>query len=244
MQVHALPAGMLTGSTLRLEGDEARHIVKVLRKRVGDEVVFTDGHGSFIHAQLDRVQSSRIHARVLRREDDPRERSAPWSNLGLAVLKGDHFELALEKVVELGVHRIIPILAERCVVQLDGEKKKRRLERWGRIAESAMKQAGRSWRPLIEEPLDVEGVLERFAGETRIIVADEELSEPRSQELAWPFGRSYLALVGPEGAFSPREKEMIRSRGAWATSLSPYRLRSETAAIVLLAALNGGERVV
>jgi 16S rRNA (uracil1498-N3)-methyltransferase len=234
MQVHALPPEAIHGESIFLKGQEARHIVKVLRHRAGDPVVFSDGSGHFIHATLDRCDVSELHARIDRREADPREIGAPRATLALALLKGNHFELALEKCVELGVHCFQPLLAEHCVVKWKGGEKK--LDRWRRIAESAMKQAGRSWLPELWEPLSVTDFLAGFPGRGRLILAEEATAGPP------PFERSvgsdpYTACVGPEGAFSEQEKRAFAKAGAELVSLSPFTLRSETAAVAVVAGL-------
>lgn len=244
VDVHALDERNLQGSSIYLEGGEARHIVKVLRHGVGDEIRFSDGRGGFLLARIDRVGAAELHAEVLSREPDPREEGAPWSVLGLALLKGDHFELAVEKCVELGVHRIQPLIADHCVVKWKPAKGARKLERWRRVAESAMKQSGRSWRPEVLEPRPVVDAVEDFRAEfghdALVVVAEEAGEVDRLQPTERRPRRPHLGLVGPEGAFSEAEKQALASAGVRPVGLGPYRLRSETAAIALIAALNEG----
>jgi 16S rRNA (uracil1498-N3)-methyltransferase len=234
MQVHALPIEAIHGESIFLKGQEARHIVKVMRHRPGDQVVFSDGTGHFIHAILDRCEPSELHAVIERREADPRELGAPRATLALALLKGDHFELALEKCVELGVHCFQPLMARHSVVKWKGGDKK--LLRWQRIAESAMKQSGRSWLPELREPKSVTDFLAGFPRGERLILAEEAKAGPP------PFEREvgsepYTACVGPEGAFSQEEKRAFELAGAELVSLSPFTLRSETAAVAVIAGL-------
>jgi 16S rRNA (uracil1498-N3)-methyltransferase len=238
VEVHFVEPGLARGPALYIEGAEARHIVKVLRHGPGDELVFTDGTGRFIDARIDRCDPASVHAEITGTRPDPREDGAPWSTIGLALLKGDHFEIALEKMVELGVHRIVPLTADHCVVKLKDRAVVKKLERWQRIADSAMKQSGRSWRCEVAEPATVREAVERYGPGADVIVADEaETSEldPRTEP-----GRPHLGLVGPEGAFSEREKEWLERSGARRLSLGPFRLRAETAAITLAATLNRG----
>lgn len=244
VEVHALSGQDPSASSIHLEGPEARHIVKVLRHGVGDEIRFSDGRGGFLLARIDRASPQELHAEILRREEDPREAGAPWSVLGLALLKGDHFELALEKCTELGVHRIVPLRADHCVVKWKPSAGQRKLERWRRVVESAMKQSGRSWRPEILEPLSVADAVRdfraQFGEDARVAVADEADGVRRLGATPSPPRRPHLGLVGPEGAFSEAEKQALRELATEAVSLGPYRLRSETAAIALVAALNEG----
>ncbi len=226
--------------TVYLRGPEARHIVRVLRMEPGDEIELTDGRGRFLDARIDRCGPDEVHAVVERRREDPLERDAPWSTLALALLKGDHFEIALEKVCELGVHRIVPLRADHCVVRWKDQGGDRKLERWNRIAESATKQSGRSWCPQVQAPMTVAEALRAHAEGFTHWVADEEETARRITPAMVPPGRPHVGWVGPEGAFSAAEKKMLAEAGATAVTLGPFRLRAETAAIVLAAALNQG----
>ena len=238
MEIHFVEPTSLHDRTLYIEGGEARHIVKALRHGPGDELVFTDGTGRFIDARIDRCDASSVHAEVTGTRTDPREEGAPWSTIGLALLKGDHFEIAIEKMVELGVHRIVPLTADHCIVKLKDRAAAKKLERWQRIADSAMKQSGRSWRCEVLTPTTVQKAVELYGADAEVVVADE--AETAEHDPGTQPGRAHLGLVGPEGAFSEREKEWLEQNGARRLSLGPFRLRAETAAITLAATLNRG----
>lgn len=241
MQLQFVEPRQIHGSSILLEGSEAQHVVKVLRHRVGDTIVCTDGTGRFLHAEIDRVEGRKlVHAKIVRAERDPREEGAPWSTVGLALLKGDHFEVALEKMVELGVHRVVPLIAAHNVVKWKPDGAGRRIERWQRIADSATKQSGRSWRVEVTAPRTLADAVEDHGAGATVIVADEVEEETRVAGLGLEDRAPHLALVGPEGGFSDDEKNWLREHGARAITLGPFRLRAETAAIVLAAALNEG----
>lgn len=238
MEVHFVEASEIHGRTLFVQGGEARHIVKVLRHSPGDELLFTDGTGRYLEAVIDRCEPGAVHAEITATRPDPREEGAPWSTLGLGLLKGDHFEIAVEKAVELGVHRIVPLQADHCVVKLKDRVVAKKLERWQRIADSAMKQSGRSWRCEILRPLPVAEAVLQYGQNTTVIVADE--AETGVCDHGLKPGQPHFGLVGPEGAFSTREKDWLQEQGVRRLSLGPFRLRAETAAITLVAALNQG----
>ena len=238
MEVHFVEASEIHGQTLFIQGPEARHIVKVLRHSPGDQLLFTDGTGRYLEATIDRCEPASVHAEITSIHSDPREEGAPWSTLGLALLKGDHFEIAVEKAVELGVHRIVPLLADHCIVKLKDRVVTKKLERWQRIADSAMKQSGRSWRCAILRPLPVVEAVSQYGEGAAVIVADE--TETGIHEHGLKPGQPHFGLVGPEGAFSSRENDWLQEYGARRLSLGPFRLRAETAAITLAAALNQG----
>jgi len=238
VEVHFVEGSEIHGRTLFVQGGEARHIVKVLRHSPGDELRFTDGTGRYLDATIDRCEPGAVHAEITAIRPDSREDGAPWSTLGLALLKGDHFEIAVEKAVELGVHRIVPLLADHCVVKPKDRVVAKKLERWQRIADSAMKQSGRSWRCAILEPSPVVEAVLQYGEDATVIVADE--TETGIHDHGLRPGQPHLGLVGPEGAFSSREKDWLQEHGAQRLSLGPFRLRAETAAIALAAALNRG----
>lgn len=239
MDLHYLPPEARHGKGILLEGEEAHHILRVRRHSPGDEILFTDGEGRFLHAEIDRVEGSTLHARLLRTERDPREEARPRLTLALALLKGDHFELALEKCVELGVHRIVPVLADHCVVKWKPASAERRLARWRRIATAAMKQSGRTLLPEISEPRRIDELVDGSPEELRWIVGDEREERRKVGDLELDARAPRLALVGPEGGLSERERELLAAHGASSVTLSPFRLRAETAAVVLVAALGG-----
>src|SRR5690606_3458478 len=128
----------------------------VLRHGAGDPLLLTDGRGRYLHTVIERASTTEVKAAIEREVTDPREQGAPWSTLGLSLLKGDHFEVAIEKATELGVHRVVPILAQHCVVKWKEDGADRKVERWQRIAESAMKQSGRSWCPEVTAPMTLD----------------------------------------------------------------------------------------
>ncbi len=237
MDLHWLPPGSRHGQSIFLEGGEARHILRVRRKGPGDEILFTEGDGRLVTARIDRCDRDRLHAEILQVRDDPREVGAAPLTLALSLLKGDHFELALEKCVELGVWRVVPLVTEHCVVKWKPSSAAHKLDRWRRIAVSAMKQSGRSRLPEILAPRRLEELDEVVEEEARWVVADETERERSIRELELAHDLPRLALVGPEGGFSHSERAWLARRGAVAVSLSLYRLRSETAAVAMVAAL-------
>ncbi len=238
MDLHWLPPEARHGKGILLEGEEAHHILKVRRHKLGDEIVFTDGEGHFLYAEIDRIDAHALHAVLLRSEDDPREEGVAPLTLALALLKGDHFELALEKCVELGVRRVIPLQAEHCVVRWKASSGERKLERWQRITIAAMKQSGRTLRPEILSPVTPLQLGEWIEAGTHWIVGDETEASRRVDALELDAVRPRLALIGPEGGFSERERSYFAEQGAAAVTLSPFRLRAETAAVVLVASLS------
>jgi 16S rRNA (uracil1498-N3)-methyltransferase len=202
-------------------GEEFLHLRKVLRLRVGDKVRIFNGEREFL-AEI--VEMEKDKAKVKFIEEIPK--LLPPTDLAVAVSipKGSRFDDLIEKLVEIGVSRIIPTICER-TVKRPGERK----DRWERIVLSAVKQCERSDIPEITEPMSLNEVLKlsedydvKIAG---IIGAQRNIS-------SCPYGKRTLILIGPEGDFTEREKEKIISSGFLPVNLGGIILRVETAAIV------------
>lgn len=209
---------------VELRGEEAHHLLHVLRLDVGAEVVLFDGRGRARRAVVAGLSRGAATLDVF--EEEPSRESPLPLAVGVALLKADRMALVVQKLTELGVARIFPLVAERGEVR--SARAATALDRWRRIALEAAKQSGRSRVPELSDPLDLSGVLDAAAAETVL------LAHPGAREATLPAPPgSVLALVGPEGGFSPAETAMARERGAKLIGLGPRTLRAETAAIAV-----------
>lgn len=214
----------------RLAADEARHAVRVLRKRVGDELDLVDGRGGWFCGEIIEAgkQDCTLRVAEVRRET----RRAPYA-LTVAVgptKNSDRLEWFVEKAVELGVDRIVPILCAH------GERRKLRTDRLYKVAVAAMKQSLRAWLPQIDELISVEDWLaQRPPGAAYLAWIDETVSE-HLLDIYEP-GSDATVLIGPEGGFAPHEVAAAREAGCQAVHLGAHRLRTETAALTSVAAL-------
>ena len=221
----------LTSERVELRGEEAHHLLHVLRLGVGDEVVLFDGRGRAKRAVVTE-RSSDAAALATGAEEAPRESPLPLA-LGVSILKADRMALVVQKLTELGVARILPLLAERSEVR--SGRASSALERWRRIALEASKQSGRSLVPEVAEPNDLRSVLED--GSAGIVL----IAHPGGPPLELPPpGTATLALIGPEGGWSVSELNLASDRGARRFGLGPRTLRAETAAITVAALLQFG----
>lgn len=211
------------GTAFTLTGREAGHAARVLRVARGETLHATDGEGLLYRGKVSRVTEGEVRAELLSRERQPLPRPDLVLAIGM-IKKRDRLEFAVEKSVELGVRRVVVFAADR------SEKSSIRVDRLESTALAAMKQSLRCWLPKIATASGVDELLDRFAG-MPAVAADEQADGGR-----WPqIGKELLAIVGPEGGLSDRERaEMIR-RGVTSVSLGPGRLRSETAAIAIAA---------
>ena len=217
-------------ASIELPEDTAHHAARVLRLAAGDRVVLFDGRGG----EYDATLAMPGRGRVLAETGDWREleRESPLGvTLVQAVSSGERMDFTIQKAVELGVAAIHPVYSERSIVRLAGEREAKKLAHWRRVAIAACEQCGRNRVPAVAEPLALASY--RAPEGTKILLAPT--ATRRLSELA----RGPLALAaGPEGGFSEAEEAQLQRDGFVAASLGPRVLRTETAALAALAALN------
>jgi 16S rRNA (uracil1498-N3)-methyltransferase len=222
------PPSRIGTEELVIDGGELRHMVQVMRAREGDEILVTDGKGSRFRAVIRAIAGSTARCRILSRENDG---GGAEVVLGVGILKNPaRFDFLVEKVTELGVTRIVPLLTSRTVPRHAKE------ERWQRLALAAMKQSGRSVLPHVAPLTPFAEFLAQIPPHALRLLADPGTSRPGAQELLPGSGHSLLAFcIGPEGGFTPEEVSAASAAGFLAVSLGQARLRTETAAIAAAA---------
>jgi 16S rRNA (uracil1498-N3)-methyltransferase len=224
-------------STLKLGWEEARHLRDVLRLREGDEVFVFDGEGHEFQCAV--AESARDFAllKVVAETEPAKPESHLDLTLAIALLKGEKFDLVVQKATELGVKKIIPVASERADVHFREMKdSSKRLARWQRIAVEAAKQSGRACVPDVSEVVTFDS-----------LVTDESsarfmFSERDGQPLAEAIhdqnsAQSVLALVGSEGGWSDEEIDKAKKAGWKIITLGGRILRAETAAIAVVTLL-------
>jgi 16S rRNA (uracil1498-N3)-methyltransferase len=222
---------------LEVEGDEVKHIRKVLRLRAGDEVSVFDGLGKEFHGDIVEEGLSFVKIRIQNvtssRRDSPLE-----VTLAQSLLKGEKMDYLIQKATELGVGEIIPFLSSRSVPLLEKSKRLKRHQRWKRIAVEASKQCGKGVIPEIEFLKDFPEMLQKASPDAlRLILWEKEgagLKEilRRSEE-----GKRIFFVVGPEGGFSEEEVDEAKGAGFTPVTLGRRILRAETASLCLLSIL-------
>jgi 16S rRNA (uracil1498-N3)-methyltransferase len=232
-------ADEVSGDTAALVGEHAAHLARVLRAEIGQEFDIATGNeirrGTITSIADDRVEFALGEKRVLKSLD------APKITLALAIFKFDRMEWALEKCTEMGVARIIPVIAQRSDAHLVAAAGKRH-ERWLRIVRQAAEQSRRAAPPEIAPPVKLKDLSRDIVSAksvTRIVLAETEEHVRLADVL--PSSASDVALaVGPEGGWADIELTWFQDEGWKAASLGSTILRAETAAIVATAlALDG-----
>lgn len=217
------PGELVAGSVVKLEPAEGRHATGALRLAPGREVVLTDGAGGVGSGVLTVARKGRAEVAVGSVDRVP----APVSGLTLAmaVLAGGAMDLVVQKAVELGVRRFVPVCCERS--QFGLERAGRRADHWTRLAMQALKQCRRAWAMEIAAPIPLADLV-ASTEPNRGIVAD---ADGDGLEAFGPTSADPVLLVGPEGGFSPDEASVIEAAGWPRIRLGPHVLRAETAAI-------------
>ena len=221
---------------VRLEPEDARHALTVLRLRPGDAVELLRGEGRY-EAVIDRVTDGDVLCRVTRPlpGTEPRLKITLYQGLP----KAEKLELIIQKAVELGAERVVPVAMRRCVSRLDAREGAKKRERWQRIAREASKQSGRCVLPQVEAPLTLRELPARLAAHDASIVPWEEaraLSLTGFRQ-AQPAVRSLGVVIGPEGGIAPEEISLLSEAGCLPVTLGPRILRTETAGLAALSAL-------
>jgi 16S rRNA (uracil1498-N3)-methyltransferase len=218
----------LTKRTITLTADEARHLREVLRLKPGDEVSVFDGEGKEFRARV--AQARRESAELdLDEEIQPARPESPLQiTLAVALLKGEKFDLVVQKATELGVTKIVPLMTRFADIKLrDESDATKRVARWQRIALEAAKQSGRAVVPKVETPNPFESALENPC-----LLFSEKGGHGITQ-----ITNPITAIVGSEGGWSDEELEQARAAGAHIVTLGGRILRAETAAITAAALL-------
>ncbi len=224
-------ADQVAGDRAVLLGAQAGHLARVLRARVGQEFEIAAG-GTVRLGRVAAVSEERVEFDL--GEEVPQACGGPSVSLLLAVFKFDRMEWALEKAVELGAGRIVPVVARRTDAHLASAAGKR-VERWRRIAREAAQQSRRAGPPEIDAPRDLNDALSAESG-LRIVLAESERDQRLSDVLRENADASEIALaIGPEGGWTAEELKLFGKNGWVAASLGPAILRAETAAIAALA---------
>lgn len=223
------------GEEVEIAGADAHKIEHVLRLRAGERVEIVDSAARGFAASLTAV--GRVVRATLLEELAGRAAPPLCVELAQAVPKGNRMDFVIEKGTELGVDAFLPFYSERSVGRAAGREK---LARWHRLARTAAQQCGRRSVPEIAEPLAFSALLERFARYDAVLFA-WELAEPlpmlaRVAERL-PLRGRLLLVVGPEGGFTHAEAESAARHGASLLWLGPRVLRTDTAALVLLAVI-------
>lgn len=226
------PGTLSVGQQLALAEDAANHVGRVLRMQTGAALLLFNGDGHNYPAEIVDSNKKQVWVKIL--EQQPNTVESPLQiHLGQGISRGDRMDFAIQKAVELGVTEITPLFTERCGVKLDAERLEKRTEQWQKIAIAACEQSGRSVVPTVHSALQLDKWLGQATDELKLTL--DPWAKDTIKTLT-PVSALRL-VIGPEGGFSDREVSLTASAGFTAVQLGPRVLRTETAALTAISAL-------
>ncbi|MEH8020528.1 16S rRNA (uracil(1498)-N(3))-methyltransferase [Rheinheimera metallidurans] len=219
-------------SEFNLDDDAANHVGRVLRMPVGSAITLFNGDGFNYAAVISSSDKKRVS--VIASEQQPNTVESPLSiHLGQGISRGDRMDFAIQKAVELGVTEITPLFTERCGVKLDAERLAKRTEQWQKIAISACEQSGRSIVPKVHPAINLTQWLAQQTKELKLTL--HPWAKDTIKTLAPSTG--IRLVIGPEGGFTDAEMSQTSDAGFIGIQLGPRVLRTETAALTAISAL-------
>jgi 16S rRNA (uracil1498-N3)-methyltransferase len=238
-----LPPENCRGDLLRLDGREAHHALHVLRLKRGGQVTVLDGAGNEFFCDVAETAKNFLALAVKEKKSAPKPNCEIFLLVGIP--KGKIIESIIQKSVELGAQKIVPLLTERTVTQLDGDDAEGKREKWQQVAIEAVKQCGAAWLPKVELPQTIAAFLAREEKIELSLVGSLQTERKHPREWIFEFQRdnnrlpkSAAVWIGPEGDFTLDELRAIENSGAKPITLGNLTLRVETAAIYCLSFLN------
>lgn len=233
-RVH-VDVALSAGQELALPEAAAAHLSRVLRLTVGDECVLFNGDGRDYAARL--VGQGKRELRVALWDSRVVDNESPLRiTLLQGVARGEKMDLILQKATELGVAAIAPLWSQRSEVKLEGERAGKRLAHWRGVVTSACEQCGRARVPEVAPPLSLVAALNALpTGGLRLILDPE--GEFSLSSLPFEAGQGLVLAVGPEGGWSSTDRDALRAAGFHGLRLGPRILRTETAGLAAIAAL-------
>lgn len=226
---------LATGSEVVLPESAAAHLSRVLRLAIGDECALFNGDGRDYAARITAMGKRELRVAITSARDVDNE-SPLAITLLQGVARGEKMDLILQKATELGVTAIAPLWSQRSEVKLDEARAQKRLAHWRGVVASACEQCGRACVPEVAAPVSLAAALNALpAGGLRLILDPE--GELALGTLTADNGAGVVLAVGPEGGWSPVDREQLRAAGFRGLRLGPRILRTETAGLAAIAAL-------
>ena len=226
------------GEPVVLEGEDARHIATVLRMKAGEKITVCDFFNTEYTCEIEEARGAEVRLRVLSAGSVESEPPFPIT-LCMALPKGDKMDLIVQKAVELGAARVVPVAMSRCVVQLSAKDGAKKQERWQKIAREACKQSGRCQMMAVDAPIAFPALLTALKTHEAAIVPWEDA---RGYSLTafhreHPDIRDLAIVIGPEGGMSADEIARMKDYSCQSVTLGARILRTETAGLCALSAL-------
>lgn len=235
MQRYFIPSEQFGENTIQILGDDAHHLMKVMRAQEGQQVICTDGISREALVEITELAKGLITASIIENLVMNNEPSTSvW--VAQSLPKADKMESIIQKCTEIGAARFIPFVSDRTIVQYDQKKEAKRLERWRKIAKEAAEQAHRNRIPTIDSPMTWKALLGLLPDLQLALIFYEKESALTFKTMLQKHAplENILIMIGPEGGFTSNEIMEAEAAGCQIVSLGKRILRTETAAMAAL----------
>lgn len=234
--IENIPENELTGDTLTITGGDAAHIVRVLRMKTGEKITVCDCRGFDYCCEIIGAQADAVPLKIIERKPTVSEPDV-FVTLYQGLPKADKMELIVQKSVELGVSRIVPVITARSVSKPDPKSLAKKIERWNKIAVEAAGQSGRGILPKVSPAVNFREAVELMSAHGTALMLYERNGGTLREHLDEKKDTQYSIIVGPEGGFDESEADMARNNGIVTAGMGPRILRTETAPICALSVI-------
>jgi 16S rRNA (uracil1498-N3)-methyltransferase len=243
LQRYFVENNQIKNEKITIAGEDAHHIVRVMRMKVNDPIICVDPNGKLYQSEIEEISNETVYLRIVKWMDVTNE--LPVSvTIAQGLPKGDKLELVIQKGTELGANAFLPFFASRSIVKWDEKKGRKKVERLEKIAKEAAEQSHRNKLPQISEALSFDLLIQESSRYDLKIVAYEEaaksgeISRLASSLRDIKEGQSIVAVFGPEGGLTNTEITKLENSGFISCGLGPRILRTETAPFYFLAAVS------
>lgn len=227
---------LLENANQRLDETAFNHLVRALRMKVGESVILFDGTNRILPAIITCIDKKTIEVKTEFFQSQDHE-SPLKIELGQVISRGEKMEFTIQKAVELGVHRIVPLISARCGVKLDPERLFKKQLQWQKIAQSACEQCGRNQIPEVAPAMLLEDWCAELNINTKLTLQPSAAKTLRSLDLNLVQDQSIALLIGSEGGLTEQEVAMTLQHSFLEVQLGKRILRTETAALAMIAML-------
>jgi 16S rRNA (uracil1498-N3)-methyltransferase len=239
MQRFFCSPGDIRGNLIILEGNEAHHIINVLRKKTSEIVEVCDGTGQLYQGEITEIEKSKVILRIITLKEKYQGREVEVE-LYQCLSKGEKMDFVIQKAVELGIDSITPVESLRSIVKADKEKSEKKLERWNKVALEATKQSKGLLVPVVNPIKKLKDI--KLINEKEFLIIPYEGEVERTLHQVIENGitgdyRKISIIIGPEGGFEDSEIDYLKSIGGYTVTLGNRILRTETAAVAVMSVI-------
>ena len=225
----------ISDNNYTLTGEDAHHAIKSLRVKIGENIILCDKN-SFEHiCKVEKISKDEVLLSAIKSQKNTSESNIKIT-LYQALPKNDKMDLIVQKSVELGVFKIVPIETSRCISKPSEKSISKKIERWQKIAKEAAKQSGRGIIPNISSPLKLDEAISKIKDYDKSLVFYENGGEKIKNSLK-TYDKNISIFIGPEGGFETEEIDKLKSFGATISTLGTRILRTETASLAAISVI-------